>query len=247
MSKLTLIILAYNEECSIKETLMDVSSVLIQYKDQIELLVVDDGSTDLTNQKIKEFLTESRSDITGVLKHPINLGIGASIFDGVKFSKSEYVMLIPGDNAYEISSIKDLINEVMKSEFNLDVFFGIRENKGPRTKTRAFYSYMVNKLVRIIGGVKDEFDVGGINIYRRKVLLENSSKLNRYGFVMETILNLFENGIEYKNMPVKLRTNRTPSQSSQIKTKLEIIYIITVHSLNKLLPTPTRFNRRRNN
>jgi glycosyltransferase involved in cell wall biosynthesis len=83
---LTLIIPAYNEE----ENIGQVLDVVIRMDDFQQIVVVDDGSTDGTYDKIKQYPVES-------IRFDHNRGKGAAIWEGVKFARYPYIMLLDAD------------------------------------------------------------------------------------------------------------------------------------------------------
>lgn len=80
----TVIVPAYNEEKNIGEFLEKLT------KKVEDIIVVDDGSTDNTYSIAKTFNAR-------VIRHKKNMGKGQAIITGLKFAKSEKVVLMDGD------------------------------------------------------------------------------------------------------------------------------------------------------
>lgn len=92
--KISVIIPMYNEEENVIKTLNAVNDVLKIYGD-FEIIVVDDGSTDKTNQLVNEFST-TNSNIY-LHKNTVNMGMGRALrtgFEKVKETSSSPLMLI---------------------------------------------------------------------------------------------------------------------------------------------------------
>lgn len=94
MIKLSIIIAAYNVESYITSTL---SSVIGQTEKQFELIVVDDGSTDGTNNNIKQILQDSH-DVKYKIITQGNGGVSSARNRGLTDASGEYVMFLDGDD-----------------------------------------------------------------------------------------------------------------------------------------------------
>lgn len=107
MTRFSIIIPAYNEEKAIKSTLDDLKNFLENnyQSSDYEIIVVNDGSTD----KTKEIL----ETISGIktINHQYNKGYGASIKDGVKNSKHDWMLLFDADGQHNAKYIPQLIKE----------------------------------------------------------------------------------------------------------------------------------------
>lgn len=113
----TLVIIpVFNEEKSIEFVIDD---LLTQCND-VDILIVNDGSLDQTLKKIKD------KEIF-VINHLFNLGIGASLETGCLFALKHgysYVVRIDGDRQHDVSFIKEVLAPVKKDE--LDIAIGSR-------------------------------------------------------------------------------------------------------------------------
>lgn len=125
MLQLSIIIAAYNVELFIEKCIL--SCVSEQYQDKIEILVVDDGSTDTTFEKIMD-LKEKVKSITVISQE--NQGLGASRNIGIKNAKGKYIWMIDGDDYIESNSLITILEDFKK---NIDVYsvnFNVCEENG---------------------------------------------------------------------------------------------------------------------
>jgi glycosyltransferase involved in cell wall biosynthesis len=109
---LSIVIPAKNEESRIERTIQKLKSALQLLNISFEIIVVNDGSNDLT-------AAVAQSAGALVISHPYNMGIAAAFRSGAKFSKGQVIMLCPADiddfgfmkdslyacNQYEVVSI----------------------------------------------------------------------------------------------------------------------------------------------
>jgi len=102
---------AFNEEMNIVKTL---SLIPNNISDKLNVIVIDDGSTDKTYEIAKKFKTI-------ILRHNINKGNGAAIQTGLQFCKNnEYdvVIIIDADGQHEPKYIKDFIKPIVEDGFD---------------------------------------------------------------------------------------------------------------------------------
>lgn len=107
--KLTIIIPAYNREKTIKRAL---DSVVNQLEEDMELMIINDGSTDKTEEMIKEYLTKYSRNISYYAKE--NEGVAATRNFGITHAKGEYIMFVDSDDYIEenlIETLKQYLNQ----------------------------------------------------------------------------------------------------------------------------------------
>ena len=69
-----------------------------------EVVVVDDGSTDGSYEKITQ-IANTRSDVIRVVRHEKNLGIGHALRDGYRAAKNENVSAVPADGQFDVGEL----------------------------------------------------------------------------------------------------------------------------------------------
>lgn len=124
LTTLSIIIPVFNEEKAITATLMALLGYLSTKSWKVDVIVINDGSTDGTLEKLQEFDEKIK-----IISHPYNKGYGAAIKTGVRASMSEWILTFDGDGQHRFSSLDDLIAEIP----NYDLIIGARTNgyKGP--------------------------------------------------------------------------------------------------------------------
>jgi glycosyltransferase involved in cell wall biosynthesis len=84
--------------------------------DEIEFLVIDDGSTDRTSEVAREL------GVHHILRHNRNMGLGASFRDGVRKALemgADVVVNTDGDNQYPSERIPDLVRPVLEGRADI--------------------------------------------------------------------------------------------------------------------------------
>lgn len=103
---------AYNAEKSIEKA---IKSVLNQTYKNIELIIIEDCSTDNTLNIIKSF---NDPRIT-LIQHKNNLGAGYSRFDGIKSITGDYTTFLDSDDYLKEDCIETLINEALRTNADM--------------------------------------------------------------------------------------------------------------------------------
>jgi glycosyltransferase involved in cell wall biosynthesis len=143
--KVLVVLPAYNEEANIKRVIGSV----YQHVPGVDILVVDDGSVDLTACLAKEAGAE-------VVSHPFNLGYGVACQTGFKYARRhnyDYVVQMDADGQHEPRCILDLLTAVMEPRVDVALgsrWLGLAEYKGPllRKFGKFFFGFLASLLTR---------------------------------------------------------------------------------------------------
>lgn len=111
--KVSVIIPAYNVEKYINRCL---ESIISQTLKDIEIIVVNDGSTDSTLKKIAIFI-EKDERINLINKD--NQGVSSARNDGIKMAKGEYIFYIDGDDFIEENTLEELYNYAIRKDLDV--------------------------------------------------------------------------------------------------------------------------------
>ena len=116
--KLSILMPVFNEESRLPEALKQ--ALAVDYPCDIELIVVDDGSTDRT----REILAEQDDARLRVVLHERNQGKGAAIMTAVTEASGEYMVILDADLEYDPADIPRLLIPVL--EGRTQVVYGNR-------------------------------------------------------------------------------------------------------------------------
>lgn len=123
MPYLSIVIPAYNEERRLSRTLEGTFDYLDSQQFESEVIVVNDGSKDLTTQKVLEF-AKPDADRLRLIENPGNRGKGYSVRNGVLAARGEVIIFYDADLATPTSEIIKITSPIAEGKY--DVVFGSR-------------------------------------------------------------------------------------------------------------------------
>ncbi len=167
MTTLSVVIPAYNEEDGIAEIAHRVLAVKDNLAkvgvDNLELLVVDDGSSDQTIQ-----IASSIDGVT-LIEHPQNRGYGGALKTGFSQAKGELIGFLDADGTYPPEYFPQLCKEALNGS---DLVIGSRM-AGADTEmpiTRKVGNFFFANLLSLIGRKRVTDSASGMRVFKRSVL-----------------------------------------------------------------------------
>ena len=215
--KLVVIIPAYNEEPTIAEVIRGIPKEIPGIR-EIQVLVVDDGSTDRTAQ-----LAEEAGAI--VVRHPQNLGVGKAFSTGIKTALelgADVIVNIDGDGQFDPRDIPRLIEPILKKEadFVTASRFADKNLIPQMPGIKKYGNYLVRAIINFLTGEKFTDVSCGFRAYSRETAL----KLNLFGsftYTQESFLNLVEKEVRIKEIPLKVQGERKFGKSKVANSVLK--------------------------
>jgi glycosyltransferase involved in cell wall biosynthesis len=117
--ELSIIVPSYNEHLTINRVLDALLSLDMPGK-KLEIIVVDDGSTDATRDRIESF-DDAR---LVAIHHPTNLGKGAAVRDGIAAATGSHLLIFDADSEYDVNDIPRLVTPILSGR--AEVVYGSR-------------------------------------------------------------------------------------------------------------------------
>lgn len=199
--KISIIIPAYNAENTIKRCLL---SIINQTYNNIEIVVVNDGSTDNTLKILKELSIKYKNIVVYNKK---NNGVSSARNKGLEICTGDFITFIDSDDYIDNIFLEEMINLIKISNLDL-VACGIKyESKSGKIIKDNTYEKIIAKTKKEIGNNLNKFNKSFVygKIYKKSIIERNNIKFNEnisLGedtlFVME-YLYFIENGIAILN------------------------------------------------
>jgi glycosyltransferase involved in cell wall biosynthesis len=102
---ISLVVPAYNEAETIEDLFRLVTNFSNNCKDQVDLVIVENGSLDFTRAKLSSLSKIENPFLTRVIELDLNIGYGGAIKKGLAYSNSETIMLLPADGKYDLMAL----------------------------------------------------------------------------------------------------------------------------------------------
>lgn len=223
--KLIVIIPAYNEEKTIAQVIREIPRQ-IEGINKIEVLVIDDGSTDNTIQEAKN---------TGavVVSHKKNEGLGFAFSTGIKEALkmgADIIVNIDADGQFDPKEIPKLVKPILEKK--AEMVAGSRfEDKATISQipfARRWGNKAFTSLINILTREKFTDTQCGFRAYSREAVL----RLNLFGkftYTQEVFLDLVNKGLKIEQVPITVKyykERQAKISSSLFKYFLQTIIII---------------------
>ncbi len=188
--KLSIIIPVYNEKKTILPILEKVSSIFVENKNKKEIkkeiIVIDDGSTDGTQDILKTLKKCLHFTPLYIFYHQENKGKGAALRTGFTHATGDIILIQDADLEYNPNDYQKLINPILDGKE--EVVYGCRFfNKKMFNKNMYYSHYLGNILLSWVTSVLYSANVKDMEtcykVFRRKTL--NSLSLTATGFDIE--------------------------------------------------------------
>jgi glycosyltransferase involved in cell wall biosynthesis len=136
--KVSLLVPAYNEAATIDQVLAKLLGLPLA---ELEVIVIDDGSSDATAELAKGWADRDRR--VQVIRQPRNLGKTAAIARGIAASSGQVLMIQDADLEYDPDEIPHVLAPIF--EQRADVVYGSRFMVRRAARVLYFYHYLANK------------------------------------------------------------------------------------------------------
>jgi glycosyltransferase involved in cell wall biosynthesis len=209
--KLVVQIPCYNEEETLAQTVRDIPKI-IEGIDEVECLIVDDGSTDRTVEIAKEI------GVNHIVKNMCNKGLARTFFAGLDASLrlgADIIVNTDGDNQYKGQDIPKLIEPILKGE--ADIVIGDRETDkiGHFSATKKVLQKVGSRLIGYLSetGVKDV--VSGFRAFSREAAMQ-MNVVSPFSYTIETVIQAGKKHLAVTSVPIG--TNPKARDSRLYKT-----------------------------
>ncbi len=199
----SIIIPVYNEKNTLPVILERVQAVNLKPLGlKKEIIIVDDDSSDGT----EEFLKNYRAENVKVIRHPINRGKGAALSTGFKEASKEIILIQDADLEYSPEEYPRLLEPIVDGK--ADVVYGSRFIGSSPHRVMYFWHFLGNKLITLLTNIVANLNLTdietGAKAFTHKSLLSVALKEERFGFEPEVTIKLgqrefrfYEVGVSY--------------------------------------------------
>ena len=199
--KLSVVMPVYNERATVGAVVERVLAVPLQ----IELLCVDDGSSDGSREILQE-LALVRPQVR-VFLQPQNMGKGAALRRGIQEATGDFVIIQDADLEYDPEEYPSLLKPLLENK--ADVVYGSRFLGGAPHRVLYFWHSVGNWILTLLSNCLTNINLSDMEtcykVFRREIIQSIPIEEDRFGFEPEITvkiakrhLRIYEVGISYQ-------------------------------------------------
>jgi glycosyltransferase involved in cell wall biosynthesis len=208
---LSVVIPAYNEESTLRAIVQRVLAI----PHLLEIIVVDDCSTDGTSEVANEL--SALHERVSVVRHNRNSGKTEALKTGFALTKGEIVIVQDADLEYDPSEISIVIAPIL--EGHADVVFGSRFLVRKATRVLYFYHYIANKFLTFTSNLLTNLNMTdvetGYKAFKGDIIRNMVIVSRGFGFEVEVTAKVAKLGCAVYEVPISYY-GRTYDQGKKI-------------------------------
>ena len=233
MYKLSIIIPLFNEQHRLSYNLTILEKFLKKKsKKDIEIIFVNDGSYDSTNEIIKNFIHKNKKNCKfRYISYKNNIGKGFAVKKGILASKNYWILVCDADMSVSPKQFDIWFknNLIQKKD---EAYFGSRVHKQSNIKAlfvRKIIGFLFNILLSLLFNIKSSDTQCGFKVFNSHYIKKIFRKLkcNGYAYDVEIALLLNKHHIKIIELPLKWK-HQKGSKVNLIKDSIKIFFDLII-------------------
>ncbi len=205
--RLSIVIPVYNEEKTIASVLGRIQRVELIQGIAKEILIVNDCSTDDSEQVIQDYMGRNPDSNILYFKHAVNRGKGAALHTGIQQATGEYLIIQDADQEYDPAEYNDLLKPIVNGF--ADVVYGSRFMGSNPHRILFFWHTIGNNFLTFLSNLFTNLNLTDMEtcykLFNTRMIQSLRLKERRFGFEPEVTakisripnVRIYEVGISY--------------------------------------------------
>jgi glycosyltransferase involved in cell wall biosynthesis len=194
------IVPVYNEAGHVEELVEAIHAAPVKK----EIIIVDDGSTDGTREKL---LAMPAVDDVTIVFHEKNCGKGAAIRTALSYAHGEYILIQDSDLEYDPQDYPALIRPLEEGKAN--VVYGVRPDRPERGLRFFLGAKLLTHLANFLYGARIHDEATCYKVIRRSLLSRMELECRRFEFCPEVTAKLCRMGEKIGEVPISYHPRST--------------------------------------
>ena len=223
--KLVVMIPCLNEEPTLPLVLKTIPKE-IEGIDEIEILVIDDGSTDKTVEVAKSL------GVTEFVHHPQNRGLAHSLRDGIQRAlelRADILVLTDGDHQYPQERIPDLVRPILEGKADTVIADRQVQTIEHFSPAKKLLQSLGTKVMNLAAGTDLPDGTSGFRAYSKEAAIK-LNLIGRFNFATETTIQAAHKRLAFATIVIE--TNPKTRESRLFKSSWEHVRKSAVAMLN---------------
>jgi dolichol-phosphate mannosyltransferase len=204
----SVIVPVYNEAAHVDQLLDAIHASPVKK----EIVIVDDGSTDGTREKLQALRP---ADNVAIVFHEKNYGKGAAIRTALSYARGEYVLIQDSDLEYDPQDYPALLRPLEAGKAN--VVYGVRPDRPERGLRFFLGAKLLTHLANFLYGAGIHDEATCYKVIRRSVLTRMQLECRRFEFCPEVTAKLCRMGEAIAEVPISYNP-RSADEGKKIRS-----------------------------
>ncbi len=213
--RLSVVIPAYNERDTVEKLLARVAGAPLPADIELEIVVVDDASSDGTRELLRQLATRTDPPLR-LIEHAENQGKGAALRTGFEHADGDIVLVQDADLEYNPRDYPVLLQPILDGE--ADVVYGSRFLGGPH-RVLFFWHYVGNRFLTTMSNMLTDLNLSDMEtcykVFRAEVIQGMKLVSDRFGIEPEITAKVAKAGVRIYEVPISYH-GRTYAEGKKI-------------------------------